>query len=102
MEAVRFVEFTDPMFLTLKNKYSSVICGSLNHCWYLMTMEIGGGAGIKPLCLLTVCSDGQDEKNKLHCTNNKLKNFLSFLCKIIEPKNELIIFWYIVKGKTST
>ena len=37
-------------------------------------------------------------RKKLHCANYKLRNFISILSKIIEAKNELIIFWHI-EGK---
>ena len=37
-------------------------------------------------------------RKKLDCANYKLRNFISILSKIIEAKNELIIFWHI-EGK---
>lgn len=41
-------------------------------------------------------------RKKLDGANYKLNNFMSILSKIIETKNELIIFWHIVEGKIST
>lgn len=40
-------------------------------------------------------------RKKLDGVNYKFNNFMFILSKIIEIKNEFIIFWYIVEGKIS-
>ena len=38
-------------------------------------------------------------RKKLDSANYKLRNFIAILSKIIETKNELIIFWHIEEKK---